>query len=56
MIKAIYIPKVSDQRRQESDEGDQDKEVDSVIIVTTPRSKGVRSRKRKREVDEECRG
>ena len=52
----FYIPKVSEQRRQESDDGDLDKEVDSVMIVTTPRSKEVRSRKWKWEVEEECRG
>ena len=31
---------------------DRDKEVESVIIVTTPPSKGMKSRKRKREVEE----
>ena len=54
MFQDTYIIKVSEQGRQESDEGDLDKEMDSVMIVTTPRSKGVRSRKRKREVGEKC--
>ena len=56
MIKDNFIHKASEQRRQESDEGDLEKEVDSVMIVTTPRSKGVRSSKWKRVVGEECRG
>ena len=54
MFQDTYIPKVSEQGRQVSDEGNLDKEMDSVLIVTTPRSKGVRSRKKKREVGEEC--
>ena len=54
MIKDNFIHKASEHRRQESDEGDLDKEMDSVLIVTTPRSKGVRTRKRKWEVGEEC--
>ena len=56
IIKDIYIPKVSEQRRQESDDGDLDKEIDSAMIVTTSRSKVARSRKWKREVENECRG
>ena len=44
IIKDIHIRKDSEQKRQESDEGDLDKEVDSVMIMTTPRSKGMRSR------------
>ena len=31
---------------------DRDKEIESVMIVTTPPSKGMKSRKRKREVEE----
>ena len=38
--------------RQESEDGDLDKVVDSVMIMPTPPSKGMRSRKRKREVEE----
>ena len=38
--------------RQDSEDGDLDKEVDSVMIMPTPPSKGLRSRKRKREVEE----
>ena len=56
MIKDNYIHKASEQRRQESDEVDLEKEVDSVMIVTTPGSKVVRSSKWKREVGEEWRG
>ena len=54
MFQDTYIPKVSEQGRQASDEGNLDEEMDSVMIVTTPRSKGVRSRKGKREVGLEC--
>ena len=54
MFQDTYIPKVSEQGRQASDEGNLDEEMDSVMIVTTPRSKGVKSRKGKREVGVEC--
>ena len=52
MIQDIIILKARVRRRQESKGLDRDKEVESVMIVTTPPSKGVRSRKRKREVEE----
>ena len=53
LIKDINILKARVGGRQES-EGrlDRDKEVESVMIVTTPPSKGVKSRKRKKEVEE----
>ena len=38
--------------RQESEGLGRDKEVESVMVVTTPPSKGVKSRKRKRELEE----
>ena len=52
MIKDINILKAREEGRQESEALDRDKEVESVMIVTTPPSKGVKSRKRKREVEE----
>ena len=51
-MKKLIIKKVREGGRQESDEGELDKEVDSVMITTTPPSKGVRSRRGKREVEE----
>ena len=50
MIKDINILKAREGGRQESEGLDRDKEVESVMVVTTPPS--VRSRKRKREVEE----
>ena len=38
--------------RQESEKWDLDKEVESVMVVTTLPSKGIRARKRKRETEE----
>ena len=52
MIKDINILKARVGGRQDSEGLDRDKEVESVMIVTTPPSKGVKSRKRKREVEE----
>ena len=52
MIKYINILKARVEGRQDSEGLDRDKEVESVMIVTTPPSKGVKSRKRKREVEE----
>ena len=37
--------------RQKSNEENRDQEVDSVMIIATPPSKGVRSRRMKREVE-----
>ena len=52
MIKDINILKARVGGRQESKGLDRDKEVESVMVVTTLPSKGVKSRKRKREVKE----
>ena len=52
MIKDINLLKAREGERQDSEGLDWDKEVESVSIVMTPPSKGVNSRKRKREVEE----
>ena len=52
MIKDINILKARAGVRQGLEGPDRDKEVESVMVVATPPSKGVRSRKRKREVEE----
>ena len=52
MINDIDILKAREGEKQESGRLDWDKEVESVMIVTTPPSKGMKSRKRKREVEE----
>ena len=52
IIKSTNILKARVGGRQELEGLDGDKEVESVMIVTTPPSKGMKSRKRKREVEE----
>ena len=52
IIKNINILKAREGERQESEKQDLDKEVESVMIVATPPSKGIISRKRKRETEE----
>ena len=52
MIEKTNILKVREWGKQESEMRDLDKEVESVMVVTTPPSKGIRSRKRKRETEE----
>ena len=52
MIKDLNILNAREGGRQESEGLDWDKEVESVMIATTPPSKGVKSQKRKREVEE----
>ena len=52
MIKITIILKAREGGRQESEKRDLDKEVESVMVVTTPPSKGIRSRKRIRETEE----
>ena len=52
MIKDINILKAREGGRQESGRLDRDKEVESVMIVTTPPSRGMKSRKRKWGVEE----
>ena len=47
MIKDINILRAQEGGRQESGRLDREKEVKSVMIVTAPPSKGVKSRKRK---------
>ena len=51
MIKSINIRKARAGGRQEVEGLDGDKEVESVMITTTPSSRDVKSRKRKREVE-----
>ena len=51
MIKSINILKARAGGRQEVEGLDGDKEVESVMITTTPSSRDVKSRKRKREVE-----
>ena len=51
IIKSTNILKARAGGRQELEGLDGDKEVESVIITTTPPSKDVRSRKRKRDVE-----
>ena len=52
MIKSTNILKARAVGRQEFEGSDQDGEIESVMIVTTPPSKGMKSRKRKREMEE----
>ena len=52
MIKSTNILKARAGGRQELEGSDRDREIESVMIVTTPPSKGMKSRKRKREVEE----
>ena len=52
MIEKTNILKVREWGKQESEMRDLEKEVESVMVVTTPPSKGIRSRKRKRETEE----
>ena len=52
MIKSTNILKARAGGRQELEGSDRDREIESVMIVTTPPSKGMKSRKRKREMEE----
>ena len=52
MIKSTNVLKARVRGRQEMEGSDRDKEIESVMIVTTPPSKGMQSRKRKQEVEE----
>ena len=52
VIQKINILKAREEGQRESEKQYLDKEVESVMIVTTPPSKGVRSRKKKRETKE----
>ena len=52
MIKDTNILKAREGGRQELERLDRDKEVESVMIVATPPSRGIRSRKRRRETEE----
>ena len=52
MIKNTNILEAREEARQESEKRDMDKKVESVMVVTTPPSKGIRSRKLKRETKE----
>ena len=52
MIKSTNILKARAGERQELEGSDRDGEIESVMIVTTPPSKGMKSRKRKREMEE----
>ena len=52
MIKSTNILKAGSRGRQEFEGSDRDKEFESVMIVKTPPNKGMKSRKRKREVEE----
>ena len=52
MIKSTNILKARAGGRQELEGSDRDGEIESVMVVTTPPSKGMKSRKRKREMDE----
>ena len=52
MIENTKILNAIEKGRQKSEKRDLDKEVESVMVVTTPPSKGIRSRKRKRETEE----
>ena len=51
MIKSTNILKARAGGRQKLEGSDRDREIESVIIVTTPQSKGMKSRKRKREIE-----
>ena len=52
LIKSTNILKARAGGRQELEGSDRDGEIESVMIVTTPPSKGMKSRKRKREMEE----
>ena len=52
MIKSTNILKARAGERQELEGSDRDREIESVMIVTTPPSKGMKFRKRKREIEE----
>ena len=52
IIRDTNILKARKGRRQESEKRDLEKEVESVMVVTTPPSGGVRSRKSKPEAEE----
>ena len=52
MIKSTNILKAPAGGRQELEESDREGKIESVMIVTTPPSKGMKSRKRKREMEE----
>ena len=52
MIKSTNILKARAGRSHELEGSDWDGEIESVMIVTTPSSKGTKSRKRKREMEE----
>ena len=52
MIKSTNILKARAGWRQELEGSDREGEIESVMIVTTPPSKGMKSRKRKREMEE----
>ena len=52
MIKSTNILKARAGGRQELEGSDRDGEIESVMAVTTPPSKGMKSRKRKREMEE----
>ena len=52
MIKSTNILKARAGGRHELEGSDRDGEIESVMIVTTPSSKGTKSRKRKREMEE----
>ena len=52
IIKSTNILKARSGGRQELEGSDRDGEIESVMVVTTPPSKGMKSRKRKREMEE----
>ena len=52
MIKSTNILKARTRGRQELEGSDRDGEIKSVMVVTTTPSKGMKSRKRKREMEE----
>ena len=52
MIKRTNILKARAGGMQELEGSDRDEEIESLMIVTTPPSKGMKSRKRKREIEE----
>ena len=51
MIKSTSILRL-EQGRHELEGSDRDGEIESVMVVRTPSSKGMKSRKRKREMEE----
>ena len=52
MIKNTNILKARAGGRHELEGSDRDGKIESVMVVTTPSSKGTKSRKRKREMEE----